>query len=245
MAVNSRQQLIDYALRRLGHPVIQINVDDQQLEDRVNDALDYFQDFNTEAVERVFIKHQITSTDIANEYITLDDSVTTVSDVLAFGTYQDLSFFDVEYQYILNEFQTWGSLDLISYDIFRRHLNQIQHQLDAEARFQFSRITDKLTLQIDWGRELKEGQYLLIDAYKTLDPQTYTEIYDDRILKKYVTALVKKQWGANLSKFEGVQLPGGITLNGQQILDQAQQEIQDIEEEIRNTYEEPPRMYFG
>ena len=155
--------------------------------------------------------------------------------------------FNVRYQMALNDFYgiRSGSITLLNYDMVKRNLEMIGDMLDPEKRIRFSRVTNKLHLDMDWSEEINEGEYLMIEAYTALDPTTYTEIYNDRLLKQYVTALIKRQWGANLSKFENISLPGGVQFNGTQIFDQANAEIEKIEEEVQLKYELPPDFMVG
>tara|TARA_Y100000310_G_C20531834_1_gene738857 strand:- start:131 stop:883 length:753 start_codon:yes stop_codon:yes gene_type:complete len=245
----SRQNLKDYAFRRLGHPVIEINVDDSQIEDRVDDALQFFAEYHFDGVEKMFYKHLVTSTDITNGYINTDDvdsSIISVTRLFQFSE-STINMFDIRYQMAINDFYGLrsGLSNMHYYDQIKRHLSLIQQTLDPEKQIRFSRVTNKLYGDFNWSEDLSAGEYLMIEAYTILDPETYTEIYNDRLLKQYVTALIKRQWGANLSKFENIQLPGGVSFNGTQIFEQAQQEIEKIEEEVQLRYELPPHFMTG
>ena len=246
----SRQQLKDYCLRQLGAPVIDINVDDSQLEDRIDDALQFFAEYHFDGVERAYEKYQPTSTDITNGYVnsdSLDSNIISVVRVFQFSD-QTINMFDVRYQMALNDYfgLNSGSQSMAYYDSTRRYMSLIQQMLSPEKQMRFSRVTNKIHIDMDWDEEITAGSdYLIFEVYKKLDPETYTEIYNDRLLKEYLTALFKKQWGQNLSKFEGVQLPGGVTLNGGQIFSQAQEDIRRIEEEVQDKYELPPHFYVG
>ena len=245
----SRQNLKDYALRRLGYPVIEINVDDSQVEDRVDDALQFFAEYHFDGVEKMYYKHQITSTDISNGYIdmdTVDSSIISVTRMFQFAE-STVNMFDIRYQMALNDFYGLrsGLSNIAYYDSIKRHLSLIQQILDPEKQIRFSRVTNRLYGDFDWSEDTDAGEYLMVEAYTVLDPETYTEIYNDRLLKQYVTALIKRQWGANLSKFENVQLPGGVSFNGTQIYEQAQQEIEKIEDEVQLRYELPPHFMTG
>jgi hypothetical protein len=242
----SRATLKDYALRRLGSPVIEINVDDSQLEDRIDDALQFFAEYHFDGVEKTFLKHIITDDDVANEYITLDDSVISVTKLFQFseGT---VNMFDVRYQMALNDFYGLRNPNqsMINYDITKRHLSMIQDILSPEKSIRFSRVTNQLKVDMNWATDVTVGDYLVAEAYVVLDPETYPEIYKDRMLKSYITALFKKQWASNLSKFEGIQLPGGVTFNGRELLEQAQTEIDKIEDRVQEMYELPPDFMVG
>ena len=242
----SRATLKEYALRRLGAPVIEINVDDAQLEDRIDDALQFFAEYHFDGVEKTYLKHVVTQTDIDNEYITVDDSVISVTKLFQFseGT---VNLFDVRYQMALNDFYGLRNPNqsMVQYDITKRHLSLIQDILAPEKMIRFSRVTNRLKVDMDWSEEVTVGDYLVAEAYATLDPETWTEIYNDRLLKRYVTELFRRQWGSNLSKFEGIQLPGGVSFNGREIMERAQTEIDKIEENVQLMYELPPDFMVG
>ena len=246
---NSRQQLKDYALRRLGYPVIEINVDDSQIEDRVDDALQFFAEYHFDGVEKMFYKHQVTSSDITNGYIDMNDVDSSIISVTRLFQFSDstINMFDIRYQMALNDFYGLrsGLSNISYYDSIKRHLALIQQTLDPEKQIRFSRVTNKLYVDMDWSEDIEANDYLMVEAYTILDPETYTEIYNDRLLKQYTTSLIKRQWGANLSKFENIQLPGGVSFNGTQLFEQAQQEIEKIEEEVQLKYELPPNFMVG
>ena len=246
----SREQLKDYAFRRLGYPVVDINVDDGQVEDRIDDALQFFAEYHFDGVEPIYYKHAVTADDITNGYLdmdSVDSNVVSVTKVFQFSDSSINNMFNVRYQMALNDFYgiRSGSITLLNYDMVKRNLEMIGDMLDPEKRIRFSRVTNKLHLDMDWSEEINEGEYLMIEAYTALDPTTYTEIYNARLLKQYVTALIKRQWGANLSKFENISLPGGVQFNGTQIFDQANAEIEKIEEEVQLKYELPPDFMVG
>ena len=244
----SRQTLKDYALRRLGAPVIDINVDDSQMEDALDDALQFFAEYHFDGVEKVYLSHQITSTDQTNRYLdmnAIDSNVISVIRMFNLTT-NSINMFDVSYQLALNDFfGTFSTGTLTNYTITKQHLEMLEDILDPEKNVRFSRVTNKLYGDFDWDNDVDAGDYLVIEAYSVLDPDTYTEIYNDRLLKRYTTALIKRAWGANLSKFEGVQLPGGVQFNGQRILEEAMAEIEKIEEEVQDKYELPPDFMMG
>lgn len=246
---NSRQQIKDYALRRLGAPVIEINVDDSQVEDRIDDALQFFAEYHFDGVEKMFYKHQVTSDDITNGYIDMnnvDSSIISVTRLFQFSD-STINMFDIRYQMALSDFYGLrsGLSNIAYYDSIKRHLSLIQQTLDPEKNIRFSRVTNRLYVDMNWSEDIDAGEYLMVEAYTVLDPETYNEIYNDRLLKQYSTALIKRQWGANLSKFENVQLPGGVSFNGTQLFEQAQQEIEKIEDEVQLRYELPPNFITG
>ena len=245
---STRQQLKDYSLRRLGYPVIDINVSDAQVEDAVDDALQFFAEYHFDGVETCYLKHQVTQTDIDNEYLSMDDidsNVISVTKMFQFDV-NTVNMFDVSYQLALNDFfGTFTTGSMVNYTISKQHLQMLEDLLYPEKNVRFSKVTNKLYGDFNWSEDLNVGDYLLIEAYRLLDPETYTEIYNDRLLKQYVTQLIKRQWGANLSKFGGVQLPGGVEFNGQRILEEAMQSIEKIEEEVQDKYELPPDFSVG
>ena len=245
----TRQQLKDYALRRLGDPVIEINVDDSQVEDRLDDALQFFAEYHFDGVEKRYFSHQITQTDIDNEYIDMDQVDSSVISVTRVYNESEstVNMFDVRYQIALNDFYgiRTGMGNISHYDITKRHLNLIQQILDPEKAVRFSRVTNKLRIDTDWSEQFTVGNFLVIEAYTILDPNTYTEIYNDRLLKEYVTSLIKRQWGMNLSKFQNITLPGGLSYNGAELFSQGQEEITKIEEEVQLKYELPPDFMVG
>ena len=245
---SSRQQLKDYALRRLGSPVIDINVDDSQLEDRLDDALQFFADYHYDGAEKLYLTHAITQDDIDNGYIdisNIDDSVLSVSNVFQFSNNTN-NMFNLEYQMALTDWYGWHSGGTMSnYAMVRQNMALIQQMLDPAKSFRFTRTTMRLYLDMKWDDEVDVGDYLTLEAWATIDPEQFTKVYDDRLLKQYVTALFKKQWGSNLSKFESIQLPGGVSFNGQQLFDQSHEEIMKIEEEIQVKFEEPPGFIVG
>lgn len=248
---SSRQTLKDYCLRRLGYPVIRINVDDEQVEDRVDDALQFFAEYHFDGVERMFFPYIVTSQDIANKYISTTDlssSIISVIRVLPFSETggSATNMFSAKYQMHLNdEFGLRsGSYNLSYYEIAQQYISLVQQYLEPEKSFTFSRVTNKLRIDTNW-EDIEVGSYLMIEAYEILNPETYTEIYNDRLLKEYVTALIKRQWGQNLSKFSGVALPGGMQFDGVKISDDAQTMIDKIEEQVQMKYELPPDFFVG
>ena len=244
----SRQTLKEYALRRLGHPVIEINIDDSQMEDALDDAIQFFQEYHFDGVLQVFLTHQVTQTDINNGYLdmdAIDSNVVSVTRLFNLAV-NSVNLFDVSYQLALNDFfGTFTPGTLTNYTITKQHLEMLEDILDPEKNIRFSKVQNRLYGDFNWSDDLDAGDYLVIEAYSKLDPETYTEIYNDRLLKQYVTALFKRTWGNNLSKFEGVQLPGGVQFNGQRILDEAREEIDKIKEEVQETFQLPPDFSVG
>jgi len=247
MAITTRQGLIDYCLRRLGSPVTEINVDDEQVSDRIDDAIEFFQEYHFDGVEKVFLKHTMTQTDIDNEYIAVADPVISVLRVLPipnFNAFQT-GFFNEEFQLRLNDLENFRSSTMINWAMSQTNFSLVEHLFGVQPTLLFNRKQNKMYLETDWANKFKVGTILIIEAYRALDPVTYAEVYNDMFLKKYATALIKQQWGSNLKKFTGVTLPGGISLDGQTIFTEATEEITKIEEEMNMKYELPPDGIIG
>ena len=247
MAITTRQNLIDYCLRRLGAPVTEINVDDDQVSDRIDDAIEFFQEYHFDGVEKVFLKHTITQTDIDNEYIDVVDPIISVLRVLPIPNFNSFQtgFFNEEYQLRLQDLENFRSSAMIDWAMSQVNFSLVEHLFSIQPTLLFNRKQDRVYLETDWDDKFDVGTILIIEAYRALDPATYSEVYNDMFLKKYATALIKQQWGSNLKKFTGVTLPGGITLDGQTIFSEATEEINKIEEEMSLKYELPPDGFIG
>jgi hypothetical protein len=247
MAITTRQGLIDYCLRRLGAPVTEINVDDDQISDRIDDAIEFFQEYHFDGVEKVFLKHTITQDDINNEYIAVADPVISVLRVLPipnFNAFQT-GFFNEEYQMRLADLENFQSSTMINWAMSQTNFSLVEHLFSVQPTLLFNRKQNKMFLETDWANKFSVGTILIIEAYRALDPTTYAEVYNDMFIKKYATALIKQQWGSNLKKFTGVTLPGGISLDGQTIFTEATEEITKMEEEMNLKYELPPDGMIG
>lgn len=245
---NSRQTLAEYCLRALGAPVIEINIDEDQIEDRLDEAIQFYQEYHSDAVVRTFLKHQITETSINNGVITLPDSVLSVTRVLNLSAGGDAAdMFNVKYQMFLNDlYGLRNPSALVNYEITKQYLSLIELTLTgASQQVTYARHKNELTIQDDWQTYLHVGGYIIIECYTAVDPTAYPEVYNDMALKRYATALLKRQWGANLIKFEGMQLPGGVTINGRQIYDDAINDIQKMEEEWDSKYQMPVDFFVG
>jgi hypothetical protein len=247
---NTRAGLVAYCKRSLGYPVLEINVDDDQVEDRVDEAIQYYQEFHSDASHKTYLKHLITATDIANEYITLDSDIIHVTKMfpLASNFNQGRNFFDIKYQMMLNDMADLVSFagDLAYYEQMQQYLSLLDMKLNGQPQVQFSRRQNRLYIFGDIADDdVKEGEYIIAEVYRTIDPETFTSIYNDMWLKEYTTALIKRQWGQNLIKFEGMQLPGGVTLNGRQLFDDATNEIERLRERIRLEFEMPVDFFVG
>jgi len=264
---STRETLKQYALRALGKPVIEINADDDQLEDRIDEALQYFAQYHYDAIRRTYLKYQYTQSDYdrinadstetatknsvtttwkeGNGFIIVPESVISVINIFPYSDKGNLNLFDVRYQLRLNDLYDFSSTSIINYDVVLRHLDFLDHILVGEKPIRFNQHDNRLYIDQDWKNDLKVGEYLVIECYRKLDPTVYTDVYNDIYLKRYVTALFKKQWGANLSKFNGVTMIGNVTLNGAQIFQEALQDIEKLEQEIRSSYELNPAMMIG
>ena len=312
----SRQGLIDYCLRKLGHPVIEINIDDDQIEDRIDEAFQFYRDFHFDAIENVYLSEQITASLIQitgvnaasfsngekitgatsgatsyvyrnvsanrfqvkntsgtfssgetitgstsgvssslssitlgnfdNKYLTMSDAVVSVSRVLPFSSRtRGIDLFDVRYQILLNDLYSIQSTDLIYYSQVKTQLNLINDLLVGQKPIRFNRHQNRLYIDMNWSDDVEIGDYVIVEGARILDPDTFNDVYNDGFLKRYATALIKQQWGQNLKKFEGVQLPGGVTLNGQKIYDEAIEEIASLREEVKDTYQLPIDFFTG
>ena len=246
---SSRTALSDYCLRALGHPVIEVNLDDDQMEDRIDEAIQYYQEYHSDAIVRNYRKHEVTAADITNEYISVPESLLYIRRVLPIkGANSSVGDFSIDYQLHMNDlFGLRDPGDLISYELTKQYMSLIDLKINGVTeQVTFNRHQDIVKLDsIRWGTDITAGQYIVFEGYETLDPEVATDVYNDMWLKRYVTALFKEQWGINLKKFEGIQMPGGVTLNGQQIFDEARDEIEKLEEVIRLNHEDPPDFFMG
>lgn len=242
---NSRETLIDYALRALGAPVIEINVDEDQLEDRVDEAMQFYQEYHSDSIVRNYRKHLVTAEDVTNGYVTVDEQMIFVNNIFPINSSTSQSgMFSVDYQMHFNDmYNLRNPGGLIDYEMTKQYMAMIDLKVNGMSqRSSFSRHQNRLYVE---GDDLVEGIYIIVEGYDVLDPETYTAIYNDMLLKKYLVALIKRQWGANLIKFEGMVLPGGVTLNGRQIYDDAIADIEKIEETMQLTYEAPIDFFVG
>ena len=241
MAIPStRAELKEYALRKLGKPVIEINIDDDQMEDRIDEALKYYQDYHFDGTERTWLKHQVTADDKTNEYITITDSNTIgIVNIFDIGDATSTNnLFNVRYQIALNDLYDLSRYDLVPYFMNFMNIRFIEEMLIGKQPLRYNRHQNRLYIDMDWGK-VTTDDYMIAEVYKILNPETYTDVYGDRWLSRYVTALFKVQWGSNLSKFVGMQLPGGVQFNGEQILQQGIEEKNHLEEEMITSFSLP------
>lgn len=253
MAVTSRTTLAEYALRKLGAPVIEINIDPDQIEDRIDEALERYRDFHYDGTVRMFLKHQLTATDITNGYIPMSADIPYITRVFSPGSGVGATsgMFSVQYQMMLNDMAFMGSwagasMDLSYYTQTKMYLETIDMTLNGTPQLTFARRQGRLYIHgDDLGIDLKEGNWIVVEVLEAVDPDTHSLVWNDGWLKKYTAALFKKQWASNLIKFEGMQLPGGVTLNTRMIYEDAVQEIEKLNEDLRLTYELPPDFLVG
>ena len=267
---STRQGLIDYCLRRLGYPVLEVNVDDDQIDDLIDDSIQYFQERHFDGVERMLLKHEITkenketlktgiTTTTANStvgittttftesqnFIQLPDHVLGVERVLKMdASTLSSGMFNIKYQIFLNDLYYYGALDLMNYAMTKTYLEDLSRIITPDTQLRFNKKNHRLYLDIDYA-QMSDDTFIIIDGYRLLDPSDAPAIYNDFWLKKYATAIIKKQWGMNLIKFNGVLLPGGVQLNGRQIYEDAIKEIEEIEYSLRTEYEIPPLDLIG
>ena len=314
---STRAEFKTYCLRKLGFPVIEINVDDDQVEDRIDEALSYFQDYHFDGTEKMYLKHQLTSADINRRWIYAPDAVTFVTGVFPFdNSNASVNMFDMRYQLRLHDLYDFTSVSYVSYEITMQHIRTLELLFSGTPQFRFNRKQNKVFLDIDWTRDVQPGDYVIIECYRSLNPDvvnisgtiSYTsgsnsvsgfgttfdqqflendfitfngvdsfqvdkilsptsltvrgpmvntaanvtatisgnsDVWGDRFLKKYAYALIKMQWGNNLKKFAGVQLPGGVTLNGKEIYDEAMEELAKLEEEMQVINVLPNEILMG
>lgn len=282
---STRQELIDYCLRQLGAPVLEVNVADEQIQDLLDDALQYFQERHFDGVEQIYLKYEVTQDDIDrgkarppgvggtttagiastsvttnivgtattftyyenSNYLQVPPNIIGINKVFQYDDAQSMSMsnmFSFKYQMFLNDVWNWGSMDLLSYSMSRSYLETINFLLNTHKQIRFNQRADRMYLDVDWG-QLRKGQFLIIDCWRAMDGADYSRVWNDSFLKKYLTALIKRQWGMNLIKFQGVKLPGGIEFNGRQIYEDGQADLDKIMEQMSNTYELPPMDIIG
>jgi hypothetical protein len=313
----TRKEFKDYCLRRLGHPVVQINVDDDQVEDRIDDALAFFHDYHFDGCEKIYMKHKFTQADIDRRWIYVPDPVIFVTGVLPFDdSNSSINMFDLRYQLRLHDLYDFTSVSYVSYEITMQHIRTLNLLFSGTPQFRFNRHQNKLFLDIDWSRDPESNRYVIVECYRKLNPDVIeltgtitsntssntatgtgtkfdqellendfitlsdgqnvqvryinspteivlsnvvsanvsnvsmqkagvSDVWNDRFLKQYATAKIKKQWGENLKKFGNIQMPGGVVLNGKEIWDEADAEIQKVEEEMQSMNVLPGEFYMG
>lgn len=312
----TRAQFKDYCLRKLGHPVIQINVDDDQVEDRIDDALNFFYDYHYDGTQQMYLKHQIKQEDIDRQWIYCPDAVMFITGILPFDqSNSSVNMFDLRYQLRLHDLYDFTSVSYVSYEITMQHIRTLNLLFSGTPQIRFNRKMNRLHLDIDWTRDVKVGDWVIIECYRVVSPDTitltgtstvsnssnvvtgtgtvftqevsindeitidsqtkrvvnvtsdtslnvtsaytssqssqsitisgYTDVWNDRFLKAYATAKIKQQWGSNMKKFSGIAMPGGVTLNGKEIYDEATEELEKLEEDIKSTQSMPSEIFMG
>jgi len=275
----SRTDLVNYCKRQLGAPVLEINVADEQIDDLVDDALQYFHERHFDGVVQTYLKYKITQEDIDrgqgrggtnpsglvtttvntsisgspvsfsyeenSNYIQVPPAVIGINKIFRFDSSTiSNGMFSLKYQLFLNDIYFFNSMEMLSYAMTKTYLSDIDFLLNTEKQIRFNQRQDRLYLDVDWANVTKD-EYIVLDCWRLLDPNDFARVYNDSFLKRYLTALIKRQWGQNLIKFQGVKLPGGIELNGRQIYDDAEKELDKIKEVMSNTYELPPLDMIG
>lgn len=278
---SSRQTFIDYCKRQLGYPVLEINVADEQIDDLVDDALQYFQERHFDGVFPTLLKYKFTQADIDrgrakggpnspvgiastsatsvidgasvqfdfeenSNYLKVPDDVIGITKVFQFEGSNSVSsgMFSIKYQLFLNDIYFWGSTELLTYAMTKSYLEDIDFLLSTQKQIRFNQRMNRLYLDIDWS-SVSPNNHLVIDCYRGMNPDTHTRVWNDSFLKRYAVQLIKRQWGQNMIKFQGMKLPGGVELNGRQMYDDAEKELQIIREQMSNTYELPPLDMIG
>ena len=283
---STRQELIDYCKRQLGYPVLEINVADEQIEDLVDDAVQYFQERHFDGVAQVYLKYKVTQEDVNrgkarppgapnagnsvgiastsattsivgtattftyyenSNYLQIPPDIIGINKVFQYDDAQSVSvsnMFSFKYQLFLNDIYYWGTTDLLSYSMAMSYLETMNFLLNTHKQIRFNQRQDRMYLDVDWSN-LRVGEYLIIDCYRAMDPNDYSRVWNDSFLKPYLTALIKRQWGQNMMKFQGVKLPGGVELNGRQMYDDALRELEEIKSKMSSTYELPPLDLIG
>jgi len=278
---STRAELINYCKRQLGAPVLEINIADEQVEDLVDDALQYFHERHYDGVIQTFLKYKITQADIDrgrtrggsndpvgivtttasstidgssvtfsfeenSNYLQVPPAVIGINKIFKFdgSNTATSNMFSVKYQLFLNDMYYFGSTEILQYAMTKTYLEDLDFQLSTEKMIRFNQRQDRLYLDIDWD-SVEVDDYIILDCYRLIDPNDFSRVYNDFFVKKYLTALMKRQWGQNLIKFNGVKLPGGVELNGRQLYDDAEKELEIIREQMSNTYELPPLDMIG
>ena len=281
MQPSTRQELVTYCKRQLGAPVLEVNVADEQIDDILDDSIQYFQERHFDGTIQMFMKYKVTETDIkrgraregrtdnvgivtttaestidggtttfswteTSNYLQVPPSVIGVTKVMHFDGANTVTnnMFSVKYQMFLNDIYYWGSTEILTYAMVKTFLEDLDFALTTQKQIRFNQRMDRLYLDIDWS-SLNADDFIVMECYRALHPDDYARVWNDSFLKRYATAKIKKQWGQNLLKFQGVKLPGGVELNGRQIYDDAEKELEVIREQMSNTYELPPLDMIG
>lgn len=245
MVPSTRTEFAEYCLRKLGKPVIEINVDDDQVSDRIDEALRWYWDYHFDGSEKTYYKKIITAEDKANKYITIPENIIGVVNIFDLGSALGLNnLFNIRYQIALNDLYTLTSVSMVPYYMAMNHIQFLEQMLIGRQPLRYNRHMNRLYVDMDWN-QVAEGNYIVVEAYQVVDPDVYTDAWGDRWLGRYAACLIKQQWGQNLKKFEGMKMPGGLTFNGQRIYDEATQEREELEKEMIYTYSLPATDMIG
>jgi hypothetical protein len=241
----TRDQFKQTVLRRLGAPVIEVNVDPDQLDDRIDEALKYYYDYHFDGSEKIYYKHQVTAQNIADKWIPIPENVMGVVSIFDLGSSLTTSgMFSIQYQIALNDLYTLTTQSMVPYFMTMQHLQFMQDMLVGKQPIRYNRHVNKLYVDMNWDKVV-EGQYLIVECYQVVDPEEFTDVWNDRWLTRYATALVGLQWATNLTKFKNMQLPGGVQFDADGMLQRYQQEIIDLERDMVFTYSLPVNDLIG
>lgn len=271
---SSRSELKEYCLRKLGKPVIEVNVDDDQVEDLIDDTIQLFNERVYDGVERLYLKYKITQDDIDNGsdrdttttatdnnlgatpsaktldfeegrgYLTVPDHIIGIEGVLPISNTYVNNMFGFRYQFFLNDFYNFYAYDILNLEMTMQYIQTLEFLLEGRKPIRYNKVQNRLYLDLDWNR-VRAGDYVVIECYRALDPNTFTKLYNERFVKEYLTSLIKKQWGQNLIKFTGIKMPGGVEFNGRQLYDDAIAELDKLDQKMSSTYELPPLDFVG
>lgn len=242
----SRTEFKEWCLRKLGKPVIEINVDDDQVDDRIDEALAYYWDYHFDGTEKIYYKYQITDQDKINKYITIPENIIGAVNIfdLSSSIVTGSGMFNVQYQFVLNNIYELVNFELVHFWMAMEHIQFMEKMLVGSQPIRYNRNMNRLYIDTNWER-MQTGSYIIVEAYQIVDPADYVDVWKDRWLQNYATAKIKYQWGSNLTKFADMQLPGGIKFNGEKIMNDAENDIKKMEEEMISSYSLPVYSLIG
>lgn len=253
--IESRDDLKDYILRRLGSPLLKINVSDDQIDDRIDDALMKFSEFHADSTVTLFQKYTITAADVANQWVPIPPNVISIKRIVplidgGFGgsSSSTLAIFDPKFQFLQSDLLSFGASDmsLSHLTILQSYIRQMQSDMNGLSEMvQFSRHLGRLYIYVDWGDDIKEGSIIIIESTRIITEDVTGSIFNNSWVRDYTTSLVKYQWGSNLNKYQGITMVGGVTFNGEQIMNEAKEEILKHLDDLRTTWELPPIFMMG
>lgn len=241
----SREEFKQYCLRALGKPVIEINVSDEQVDDRIDEALQYYADYHFDGTEKIYLKHQVTTTDKTNGWIPIPEGINGISNILRLNNgIVSSGMFSAKYQFILNNLHDFTNYNLTNYFMSFQHLELLEQTLNGSTPINFNRHMNKLFIHTNWNI-LAPGDYIVVECYQVVDPSVNTDVWKDRWLQNYTIQKIKLQWASNLSKFTGMQLPGGVQFNAEQMYQEAKETILKMEEEMMSSFSLPVSDMIG